>query len=326
MRNRRKLLVAIGAGALAAPLALFAQQPAKVYRIGFLGAASASGSAKWVEAFRAGLRDLGYLEGKNIAIEFRWAEGKYERLPELASDLVRLKIDVLVTHGVATPAAKQATTTIPIVMANAADAVALGFVASLARPGGNITGSTSFNPELSAKRLELLKEALPRMTQVAALFNPDNPTTVLALQAMEITAKTLKIKLQKFEARGPNEFESVFAAMAKQRVDAFTVPVDAMFSANARAIANLAAQKRLPSIGNDAFAETGGMIGYGVNAPELFRRAAYFVDKILKGAKPGDIPVERPIRFELVINLKTAKAIGIKIPPTLVQRADKVIE
>jgi putative ABC transport system substrate-binding protein len=327
MNNRRKLLVALGAGALAVPLASFAQQPAKIPRIGFLGVVSASGYASEVDALRAGLRDLGYMEGKNLVIEFRWAEAKYDRLPELAAELVRLKVDVLVTHGsLGALAAKRATTTIPIVMASAGDPIATGVVASLARPDGNITGSAFFSPELSAKRLELLQEALPRTRRIAVLLNPGSPENGPALKLMEITAKSLKIELQQFEARRPDEFEGAFSAMTKKRVGAVVINQDPMLVANARAIADLAAQKRLPSIGNKEYGDAGGLIGYGVNRLEPFHRAAYFVDKILKGAKPADLPVEQPTKFELVINMKTAKALGIKISPSILVRADKVIE
>ena len=328
MNNRRKLLVALGAGALVTPLASFAQQPpARMHRIGFLGSTSAAGIGIRLEAFRAGLRDLGYIEGKNLVIEFRWAEGKYDRLPELAAELVRLNVDLIVTA--ATPgvrAAKQATTTIPIVMANVGDPVASGLVASLARPGGNITGSTFFQPELVAKRIELFKEAMPRITQVAYLMNPDNTAATLNLRAMEITAKSLKVGLQPFPVRGPNDFDGAFAAMAKKRVDAVVINEEPMLMANLSAIADLAIKRRLLSAGGKEFAEAGGLLGYGVDQPEIYRRAAYFIDRILKGTKPGDLPVERATRFELIINLKTAKALGIKIPQTLLQRADKLIE
>ena len=327
MTTRRELLVAIGAGALAAPLTSFAQQPAKVARIGFLGAESAAGYRSQADAFRTGLRDIGYVEGKNILVEYRWAEGKYDRLPDLAAELAGLRIDVLVTHGVpGTLAAKRATTTIPIVMAATGDAVATGLVNSLARPGGNVTGSTFFVPELNAKRLELLKDAMPRMNQAAVLFNPDNPVTGPVMQAMEIAAKTLKVELRKFEARGHGEFESAFSAMAKRRVDAVLIPEYSLYIVNAKRIASLTTKERLPAAGFNEFAEAGGLIGYGVNFPDLFRRAAAFVDKILKGAKPSDLPVERAIRFEMVVNLKTAKTLGIKIPQSILLRADKVIE
>ncbi len=329
MNNRRKLLVALGASAVAVPFGSSAQQPAaRMHRIGFLGPTSAAGIASRLKAFRVGLRELGYVEGKNLVIEFRWAEGKYDRLPELAAELVRLNVDLIVTAG--TPgvrAAKQATTTIPIVMASSGDPVASGLVTSLARPGGNITGSTYFGPELNAKRVELLKEAVPRVTQVAYLRNFDNSgLTGPSLRAVEITAKSLKIGLQPFLVRGPNDFSSTFAAMAKKRVDAVVINEDSMLMANVSAIVDLAIKRRLPSAGDSAFAEAGGLMGYGVDQPEIYRRAAYFIDRILKGTKPGDLPIERATRFELTIHLKTAKAIGIKIPPTLVQRADKVIE
>jgi putative ABC transport system substrate-binding protein len=299
-----------------------------VYRIGFLGTASASAQAKRVDALRAGLRDLGYVEGKNIVIEFRWAEGRYDRLPDLAAELVRLKVDVLVTAGTpGTLAAKKATTTVPIVMVGIGDAVATGVVASLARPGGNITGSTDSVPELMAKLLELLKEIMPRTRRVAVLVNPDNPSRPSpVLKAMGTTAGSLKVELQKFEARGPSELESAFSRMAKSRVDAVVVTTDVLFNYNVAAVADLAAKKRLPSAGAKAFAEAGGLIGYGLNFPDMDRRAAYFVDKILKGVKPEDLPVQQPTKFELVVNLKTAKALGLTIPQTLLLRADQIIE
>jgi len=327
---RRELLMAGGAGLclLAAPLASLAQQQAKVWRIGFLGATSASGYARQVEALRAGLRDLGYVEGKNIVIEYRWAEGNFERLPQLAAELVRLKVDIIVAHG--TPgilAAKSVTTTIPIVMANTGEAVATGLVASLARPGRNVTGSTGFSPEAAAKRLELLKDAFPRTRQVAVLFNPDNPSYIrLSLPAMEAAAKSLKLELQQFPVRGPGEFDSAFAAMAKRRVDAVVIGQDAVLTANVGAIANLAARMRLSSIGPSELAEAGGLMAYGANRLDLFRRAGYFVDRILKGAKPADLPVEQATRFEMVLNLKTAKAFGIQFPQAVLARADRVIE
>ena len=328
MNNRRKLIVALGAGALAAPLGSLAQQKGKVWRIGFLGAATASGSARRVEALRAGLRDLGYVEGKNIVIDFRWAEGNYERLPQLAAELVRLKVDVLVTAG--TPsilAAKSATTTIPIVMASGGDPVATGLVTSLARPGGNVTGMAGFSPELMVKRLELLKDVFPRARQVAVLFNPDNPSHIkISLPVMDAAAKSLKLELHQFGARGPSEFESAFAAMAKRRVDAVVTSQDSMLTDNAGAIANLAAKMRLPSVGFPEFAEAGGLMAYGVNRVEFFRRAAYFVDRILKGARPGDLPVEQATRFETVLNLKSAKALGLQFPQAVLARADRVIE
>lgn len=324
--QRRKFLA--GIAALAAPLATRAQmQSSKIARIGFLGLTSASATAGRVEAMRAGLRDLGYVEGKNIVIEYRWADGKYDRLPELAADLVGTKVDVLVTYGApGTRAAKGATTTIPIVIAATGDAVAMGLVASLARPGGNVTGSTYFIQDLFAKRLELLKQALPRVSQVAVLLNPGNPANLINTKTMELAAKSMKLGLHQFEARGPNEFENAFAAMAQKGVDAVHVIEDAMLNANAKGTAELAARHGLPSVGFAEFARAGGMLGYGVNIPELYRRVAYFVDRILKGSRPADLPVEQPTRFELLVNMKTAKALHLRMPQELLLRADEVIE
>jgi ABC-type uncharacterized transport system substrate-binding protein len=313
---------------LAAPLVAEAQPAGKVYRIGFLGAASPSGTyAHLVEAFRQGLRDLGYVEGKNVAIEYRWAEDRYDRLPALAAELARLKVDLIVTHGTAgSRAAKQATTTIPIVMTVSGDAVATGLVASIARPGGNLTGSNFFYPELNAKRMELLKEVVPRARRMAAFANPDNPAVPGALRAMELMAQSLKMDLQVVEVRGPDEFPGAFSAMAKRRVDAVVVLDDAMLIASAQQVADLAAKNRLPAIGFREYADAGGLIAYGVNFPEIWRRSAIFVDKILKGAKPADLPVEQPTKFELVINLRTAKALGLTIPQSVLQRADEVMQ
>ncbi len=327
MNIRRKLIAALGAGALVVRHLSFAQQPAKTSRIGFLGTTSAADYATRVDAVRAGLRDRGYVEGKNLVIEYRWADGRYERLPGLAAELVRLNVDVLVTHSTpGTLAAKGATTTIPIVSAVSGDAVAAGLVASLARPGGNVTGSTFFDPELSAKRLELLKEILPRATRFAALANRDNLGFRVSFQAMENAGKSLNVEIQKFEVRGSDEFSGAFAAMAKQHVDAVTISQDTLFFTNAGTVADLAVKQRLPAAGIAEFAQAGGLIGYGVNNLELYRRAAYFVDRILQGAKPADLPVERATRFELIVNLRTAKALGIKIPNAILVRADKVIE
>lgn len=328
MNRRRKLLAVLGSGAVAASFASFAQQQTKVARIGFLGQGSALGWAGRVQALRAGLRDLGYVEGRNIVIEFRWGEDNFDRLPELAAELVRLNVDVLVTAGTpGTRAAKRATATIPIVMANVGDAVAMGLVDSLARPGGNITGSTFFQPQLMGKRPELLRDALPRIKQIGFLFNRDNPAaTGLAVPATQIAAKSVKLSVQQFGVRAPNEFDSAFAAMAKRRVDAMVMGDDGMLVLNAKGIADLAVKQRLPSAGGKDFAEAGGMIGYGVDVPEMYRRAAYFMDRILKGTKPADLPVEQATKFELLSNLRTAKALGITIPQSVLLRADKVIE
>jgi ABC-type uncharacterized transport system substrate-binding protein len=312
---------------LAAPCATMAQPTASAPRIGFLGTTTAAGSASWLEAFRAGLRDLGYVEGKNVVIEYRWADDKYDRLPVLAEELVRLKVDVLVTHT--TPgalAAKRATTTIPIVMVTSSDAVRTGIVASLARPRGNITGSTFMGPELYAKQLELVKAAMPNVKRVARLVNPTNAAVGTVFKEEERAALSLKIEASHVEARNPREFDAAFAVAVTKGVEAVVISSDPMFLANSRAIADIAGKKRLPSIGRAQFAEAGGMIGFGPEPLEPWRRASYFVDRILKGAKPADLPVEQPIKFELVINLKTARAIGLTIPPSLLLRADRVIE
>ena len=325
--RRREFITFLGGAAVSWPLAADAQQTAKVARIGFLGSTFASNWASQVEAFRSGLRDLGYVEGENIAIEFRWAGERYDQLADLAAELVRQKVDVLVTFG--TPGslvAKRATTTIPIVMVHSGDAVAAGIVASLARPRGNLTGMTYFVPELMGKRVEWLKELIPSITQVAIPVKPDNPFFGTAIHSLEISAKSLNVSFQQFEVRAPNDFADAFAAMAKNGVEAVVVLEDAVFVSNARAIADLAAKHRLPSAGFNEFAEAGGLIGYGVDFFEMYRRAGGFVDKILKGAKPADIPVEQATKFEAVINLKTARALGLNVPPMLLARADQVIE
>ena len=322
--NRRDTVVALLALG-AAPLASVAQQLARVARIGFLGSASASGSASSVDALKSGLRDLGYIGNRDIVIEFRWAEGKYERLAELATELVRLNVDVLVTYG--TPgirAAKSATTAIPIVMAASADAVATGLVGSLARPDGNVTGLTIFGPEITAKRLELLKEAVPRVQKVAVLFNPD--TKGAGFRPMEIASQSFDVELQRIGVRGPGEFAGAFSAMVTKRVDAVLVTQEQMLNAYPKEIADLASKHRLPSVGFNDLADAGGLLGYGVNFLDLYRRAAHYVDKLLKGAKPADLPIERPTKFELVVNLKTAKALRLTIPQSVILRADRVIE
>ena len=324
--QRRDFIKVVAGSAITWPLAARAQQT-KVARIGFLGLDSASSHAARLAAFRAGLRDLGWLEGTNLLIEYRWADGNYERLRGLADELVQLKVDVLVTH--ATPgalAAKSATSTIPIVLAAVGDPLALGLVSSLRVPGGNITGLSTFVPELTAKRLELLKEAVPSLTKVALLINPDNPLSGLVHQEIVPTAKELNITLQIFEARRPSDFAQVFATMIDQKPAALLLFEDAMLIANSNALAVLAAVNRLPSSGFPEFARAGGLIALGINFPDMDYRAAAFVDKILKGAKPGELPIERSTKFNIIINLQTAKALGITMPPTLLIRADEVIE
>jgi ABC-type uncharacterized transport system substrate-binding protein len=329
MTALRSVLVAIALslGWLGAPLDARAQPAPKTHRIGFLGASSPAPYANLVDALRQGLADLGYVEGKNLAIEYRWAHGKYERLPELAAELVRLKVDLIVAHGTpGSQAAKQATTTIPVVMAISGDAVATGLVASIARPGGNLTGSTFFFPELNAKRVELLKEAIPRAGRMMALTNPDNAAHPPALKAMEQMARALKVELQVAEVRSPQDLSAAFTAMARKRVDAVTLLDDAMLITNARQIADLAVKHRLPTIGFREYADAGGLMSYAVNFTEIWRRAAVFVDKILKGAKPGELPIEQATKFELVINARTAKALDLTIPQTVLLRADQVID
>ena len=324
--RRRQLLMAVAALPWR-PLPGLAQASAKrVPRIGFLGVSTASAWTTRVDAFRAGLRDLGYVEGQNIAIEFRFAQGQYDRLPELAAELVRLKVDVIVTHSVpGTLAAKRATAMdpIPVVMTNVADAVGSGIVTSLARPGGNITGDTFFVTELVVKRLEVLRDAIPRVRRVAILVNPDNAGTAQPLQAMEVAAREMNLALLRFHARGPADLDDAFASMAKEGVDALTVPEDVVFIASFRKIAELAIAQRLPSISFLEYVDAGGLFGYGANYLALYRRAPVFVDRILKGAKPADIPVERPTTFELVINMKTAGALGLAIPSAVLLRADR---
>ena len=325
--KRRHFIKLVGGMAMACPFVLHAQPLARVARIGFLGSASASGSAKSVEALRTGLRDLGYVEGKNIVIEFRWAEGGYDRLSALVTDLIRLKVDLIVTHGTpGTRAAKKATSTIPIVMAISGDAIATGLVTSLARPEANVTGSTFFIPQLNAKRLELVKEVCPYVARVAALSNPNNPVSKPIIPAMQAAATPLKLDFDIAEAQGPGEFDRAFASMAKRGVDAVVITEDGEFAASFGAIAALALANKLASIGAQEYAKAGGLIGYGVDLLGLYRRAAYFIDKILKGSRPADLPIEQPTRFELVINIKTAKTLGLEIAPAMLARADEAIE
>jgi len=312
----------------ASPRAIRAQQFAGIMarRIGFLGAATATRSASAIEALRSGLRELGYVEGRNITVEFRWAEESYGRLPELVSELVASRVDLLITHGTpGTLAAKQATSTIPIVMAISGDAVATGLVSNLAKPEANVTGSTFFLPELNVKRLEVLKEAFPSITHPAALSNPDNPVSRPIIPAMQSAAAALSLTLVVARLQGLSEFERAFHEMAGSPVDSLVVTEDGEFAPNFRAIAALALEYKLPSIGAKEYGEAGGLIGYGANILALYGRAAYFVDRIFKGAKPADLPVEQPTRFDLVINLRTAKTLGLAFPPTLLARADEVI-
>ena len=330
MTSRRTFLVTFASGILATPLAAEAQQAAKVPRIGYL-AANLAASPHLTEAFLQGLRDLGYVEGRNVALEYRSAEGKLERLPALAAELVALEVDVILVGG--TPhalAAKQATKTIPIVFAAGADPVESGLVTSLARPGGNVTGLSNLNTELVGKCLEQLKQAVPRVSRVAVLWHPGalgQRAERDMLKGAEVAARALGVRLQFVAARGPADFDRAFSDMTKARADALTVLTSTILLGERRRLADLAAKSRLPAVypwreGVDA----GGLMSYGPDFADLFRRAATYVDKILKGAKPGDLPVEQPTKFELVINLKTAKALGLTIPPSVLGRADEVIQ
>jgi putative tryptophan/tyrosine transport system substrate-binding protein len=305
-----------------------AQQPKKVPRIGFLVASSASANSARVEAFRQGLRELGYVEGKNIIIESRFAEGKTDRLPALAADLVRLKVDVIVSAGPAvTRPASEATKTIPIVMAQDGDPVANGFVASLARPGGNITGLATLAPELSGKQLELLKEIVPKLSRVAVLGNSTVPGNEQALRETELAAGAFGVKLQYLDVQNPKEIELAFRAASKGRAEAVLVLGSQVVTSNAKQFAELAVKDRLPAIyWSPEFVEAGGLMTYSVSITDLFRRAVTYVDKILKGEKPANLPIEQPKKFEFIINLKTAKQIGVTIPPNVLLRADRVIK
>ena len=304
-----------------------AQQPEKVPRIGFLSATSPSAQNAFLDAFKQGLRDLGYVVGQNIALEIRAAEGKYDSLPDRAAELVRLKVDVIFAASApAIKAAKQATSTIPIVFETLSDPVADGFVANLARPGGNLTGLAGLAPELSGKRLELLKEIVPGLARVAVLLNPDNPNARRLLKETEISAQALGMQLQVLQVRHPDELDKAFSAMTKARAGALTVIPDPTLQAERKKVADLSAKTRLPAIyGISGVAESGGLMVYAPSLPDLWRRAATYVDKILKGAKPADLPVEQPKKFEFIINLKAAKQIGLTIPPNVLARADRVI-
>ena len=330
MNNRRKLVIALGAGAFVAPLACFAQQPDRVWRVGFLSARSRPVSLDSDEygGFPQGMRELGYVEGKNLVIDWRYAEGKYERLPELVAELVRLKVDVIVAPGSPVISAVQkAGTTVPIVVVNAQDPVGSGLIKSLAHPGGNITGLSSLAVDIGPKHLEMLLGMVPKLTRVAVLVNFDNPSHPVTLKNIQAAAQKANAKVFPVDARTAPEIEKAFSAMARGKAGAVIVARDALFLQQARQIAELAAKNRLPTIsGIREHMEAGGLIIYGPNSTDSFRRAATYVDKILKGAKPGDLPVEQPTKFELVVNMKTAKALGITIPQSILVRADRVIE
>jgi ABC-type uncharacterized transport system substrate-binding protein len=325
--QRREFMTLLGGAAAAWPLVARAQPSTRFFRIGYLGLATAAAQAVRMDALRVGLSDLGYIDGRNTVFEYRWAEGLYERLPHLAMDLVRLDVDVIVTHG--TPgvlAAKRATATIPIVMTATGDAVASGLVSSILRPGGNVTGITFFNPELAAKRLELLKEAVPGLAEVAILMNSTNPMNEPILPAMKQVGRALELTLIQSEIKEPNDLQGVFEAMTARRVGGLVILDDPVLVTNADSIARLALRHRLPSSGFTEFGPAGGLTAYGVSFPDLWRRSAAYVDKVLKGVKPADLPVERPTKFLTIVNLKTARALGIDMPTSVLLRADEVIE
>jgi putative ABC transport system substrate-binding protein len=328
MNTRRKLLIALGAGALVAPSAAFAQQPAGIPRIGFLGTESASPYAERVEALRAGLRDLGYVEGRNVVIEFRWADGNYDRLAELAAEFVRSKVDVIFApNPPAAQAARKATGTIPIVVAAIGDPVKTGLAASLAHPGGNVTGVTALGSNLSGKRLELLKELVPRLSSVAVLWNPAVPDKVVEWQEMEGPARALKIALQSIEVRTSADFDHAFESVKRLRPQALIALGEPLVFAWRGRVIEFTNRMRLPAMFNWREAvEEGALIAYGPDISDLFRRSATHIAKILKGAKPGDLPIEEPVRFDFVVNRKTAKALGVRIPQSILVRADRVIE
>ena len=313
---------------LAAPLTAGAQLPAKVSQVGLLWFGSRVSESSSVEAFMAGLRELGYVEGQNVVLQSRFAEGNPERLVTAAAELVRLGVDVLVTYGdVGVRAAKQATGTIPIVVALTGDLVAAGHAASLARPGGNVTGQVDTSPELSAKRVELLRAAVPAISRVAVLWNPSNRVKVLDFQMTQVAAQTLGVPLQSIEVRQPDDIGPAVAAAVRERAGALLVLSDALTNAHRVRIVELANQNRLPTMYfSREWVAAGGLMAYGPNWRDMYRRAATYVDKILRGAKPGDLPIEQPTTFELIINLKTAKALGLTIPPAVLARADEVIQ
>ena len=326
MNHRRRLVVALGASALAAPFISFAQPQGKVWRIGFL--TPTAGPDKTVEAIREQLRALGYVEGSNLVIEYRWGGGKEERLQELAAELVQLKVDVIVTRTTfVTQAAKRATSTIPIVMASAANPVSGGVIASLAHPGGNVTGVTSNSTEIDAKRLQLLRELVPKAARVATLVGEKSVLKPLFLEEVRTAARQMGITLVHQEAGTTEALAGAFGVMQRERAQALIVQSDPFTLNNSKRIADLALQHRLPTMfANRGFVDAGGLVSYGPSGIEMHRRAAYFVDRILKGAKPADLPVEQPTKYEMIINGKTAKTLGLTIPDAVLMRTDEIIK
>jgi putative ABC transport system substrate-binding protein len=325
--RRRELITLLG-GAAAWPLAASAQQAGRTYRIGFLTAGTSGARTFLLPFFVEALQQLGWIEGKNIVFEYRYAENRLDRLPDLAAELVRLRVDVIVTEGTLAPiAAKRATTAIPIVMTSGGDPLGSGLVASLARPGGNVTGMSMMVPDLAGKRLELLKELLPQVSRVVVLWNAANPYPARVFRETENAARIMGLEIQSLEVRGPGDFDGVFEVARSKRPDALITIEDPLTVSYRKLIVDFAARNRLPAIhGLREFVELGGLIAYGVRLSDLYRRAAAYADKILRGASPADLPVEQPTKFELLINLRTAKALGLDVPATLLARADEVIE
>jgi putative ABC transport system substrate-binding protein len=329
MRKAGVLSILFVVALLAVGVTAQAQQPKKVPRLGYLSNGDPASDSTRSKAIRLALRERGYIEGQNIATEYRYAEGKVDRAPELAAELVRLKVDIIVTGGVPLiRAAKNATKTIPIVMTGqGSDPVQAGFIESLARPGGNVTGLTNLTRELGGKRLELLKETVPKVARVAVLYDPANTSSVREVkEVLPVAARALRLTIQPWEVRAADDFERVFAALNKQRPDGLYSTGSPLMGANRKRIADFALKSRLPSVGNRGYVDAGGLMSYGADLAESYRRVAYYADRILKGAKPAELPVEQPTKFEFVINLKTAKQIGLTIPQKVLARADKVIK
>jgi len=326
--RRREFIVFVGASTVAWPLDARAQRPGKIPRVGFLGNSTAALEANLIGPFREGLRALGYEEGRNIVIEYRWAEGNYGRFPALIAELITAKVDVIVTAGTpATLAVKKATSTVPLVMIAVGDPVGTGIVTSLARPGGNITGLTSISAEIDGKRLELLREVVPSMSHIAVLWNAASPLQVIAERQTQAAARVLQWKVLSLGVRSLKEIEDAFATVVRERPGALLVLADRLFLHHRTRIMDFAIQQRLPGVhAYRELVEAGGLMSYGPSYAGMHRRAAYYVDKILKGAQPADLPVERPAKFVLVVNLKAAKALGLTIPPSVILRADTVIE
>jgi putative ABC transport system substrate-binding protein len=327
MSNRREFITLLGGAVAAWPLAARAQQPGKLQTIGFMGQSTRSAASEWVAPFVRRLRELGWIEGRTVAIEYRWAEGREERIAQIAAEFVRLKVDIIVTSG--TPevlAVKQATSVIPLVFATAGDPVANNLVASLARPGGNATGLSIQSSDLAGKRLELLREVVPGLRRLAVMGNVGNPFSVLELGEVQVAARTLGLEVDTLEIRRPQDIAPAFEAL-KGRADALYVCTDGLMNANRIRINTSALGARLPTMhGYRDYVEAGGLMSYGANIPDQFRRAADYVDKILRGAKPGELPVEQPTKFDFIINLTTAKALGLEVPAKLLLLADEVIE